>query len=623
MAKEGLRYQVFSRRALLLAGGQGLVLTALGGRLYYLSVVEGENYKLRADKNRISLRLIAPERGDILDRKGRKLATNRQDFRVFMIPEQTPDIKNTLDKLGQMVDLSPRQLRRIERQVKRQRKFVPITISEGLDWSTFSRVNVAQPDLPGVVTDAGLSRSYPEGHPIAHIVGYMASPDEDDVNENPLYQLPGFKVGKQGLEDRYQELLTGAAGRRQVEVNSVGREIRELPPRQDAVSGDDLHLSLDLELQREATKLLGEEAAGAVIVDVKSGEILAMASTPSYDPNEFTRGISSQNWNALLKDPRKPLVNKCVNGLYPPGSTVKMIVALAALEEGIVKPDTEFFCNGRHRLGDNTFHCWKRGGHGKQDLLGAISQSCDVYFYEIAERLDIDKIAKMARRFGLGALFDIGVDGEKDGLVPTREWKERTRRERWQLGETLNVSIGQGALLTTPLQLATMTARLATGRQVVPTLIQQRLLDFEDVFSPQAGFNRVQVNPLHLDIVREGMQKVVARGGTAHDPKRPKDAQTMAGKTGTAQVRRITVQERNTTGVLDNDELPWASRDHAVYVGYAPYENPEFSVAILVQHGGGGASAAAPLGRALLDKAAEIRSRDNQGPSVAEETSDV
>lgn len=614
MSKETLRYQLFSRRALLLAGGQGLILSALGGRLYYLSVVEGEKYKVRADKNRISLRLIAPERGDILDRKGRKLATNRQDFRVFLIPEQTADAKNTLNKLGRIVELSPRQLRRIERQMKRQRKFVPITVAEGLEWDTFARVNVDTPELPGILTDAGLSRHYPNGQEVAHIVGYLASPDEDDVNKNPLYQLPGFKVGKQGLEDRFEGHLRGYAGTRRVEVNSVGREIRELPGKQDAVFGDHLRLSIDLELQREATKLLGEEAAGAVVIDVKTGELLALASTPTYDPNEFTRGISSQNWNALLKDPRKPLVNKCVNGVYPPGSTVKMLMALSALEEGLVTPDTEYYCNGRHRLGNHTFHCWKRGGHGKLDLVGAISNSCDVYFYELAEKMDIDKIAEMAERFGLGQLHNIDVDGEKAGLVPTREWKERTQRERWQLGETLNVSIGQGALLATPLQLAVMTARIASGKEVKPSLLMASL--HNDPFLQDADFARMQVNPLHLDLVREGMEKVTAIRGTAYDPRRPKTAQKIAGKTGTAQVRRITLEERNTTGVLDNKELPWAARDHALFVGYAPAEDPEFAVSILVQHGGGGASTAAPLARALLDKAAEIRAKtDEDGTS--------
>jgi penicillin-binding protein 2 len=609
MSKEGLRYQLFSRRALLLAGGQGLVLSALGGRLYYLSVVEGDQYKLRADKNRVSLRLIAPERGDILDRKGRKLATNRQDFRVFLIPEQTANSKETLDKLGRIVDLSPRQLRRIERQIRRQRKFVPITVAEGLGWDRFARVNVGTPDLPGILTDAGLSRYYPDGHEVAHIVGYLASPDEEDVNKNPLYQLPGFKVGKQGLEDRFEAHLRGHAGTRRIEVNSVGREVRELPGRQNATYGKHLNLSIDLELQKEATKILGEEAAGAVVIDIKTGEILALASTPTYDPNEFTKGISSQNWNSLLKDPRKPLVNKCVNGLYPPGSTVKMLMALSALEEGLVKPETEYYCNGRHRLGDNTFHCWKRGGHGKLDLVGAISNSCDVYFYELAEKMDIDKIADMARRFGLGQLHNINVDGEKAGLVPTREWKARARRERWQLGETLNVSIGQGALLATPLQLAVMTARIASGRDVKPSLVQSSIEENIDPLLYNGSFGRMQVNPLHLDIVREGMEKVTAVRGTAYDPRRGKTAQKIAGKTGTAQVRRITIQERNTTGVLKNKELPWASRDHALFVGYAPAEDPQFAVSILVQHGGGGASTAAPLGRALLDKAAEITSR--------------
>ncbi len=583
-----------------------MALTALGGRLYYLAVLEGDKYKLRADKNRISLRWLTPERGEIFDRNGKKLATNRLDFRVFLIPERAEEISNTIGKLGRIIHLEERHLRRIKRQIKRQRKFLPVTIAQGLDWTTFSKVNVATPDLPGVITDAGLSRYYLNGQHVAHMVGYMAAPQEDDISRSPLYQLPGFKVGRQGLEKRYEEQLRGVAGSRRVEVNALGREIRELPPRRDAISGASLHLTLDIELQRYTAELLGEEAAGVVAMDVNSGEILAAVSTPSFDPNEFTQGISSENWQALLKDPRKPLVNKCVAGQYPPGSTFKPFVALAALEAGVVTPQTEFYCNGKHRLGNHVFHCWKRGGHGKLNLVEGISKSCDVYFYKMAELLDIERIADMARRFGLGQAYDIGIDGEKEGLVPDPAWKRAVMNDSWHLGETLNVSIGQGALLATPLQLAVMTSRLASGRMMTPALVRALGRGGKEEAMQKAFFDTMDVSPLYLQIARRGMEMVTEPGGTAHDYRRAKSKPKQAGKTGTAQVRRISKAERD-TGVLNNNELPWAARDHALFIGYAPTDKPEVAVAVLIQHGGSGSRAAAPVARAVMDKALELR----------------
>lgn len=609
MAREGIRYQLFSRRALLLAGVQGLALAGLGARLYYLSVVESEKYKLRADKNRISVRLLAPERGEIYDRKGAKLATNVQDLRVLLVPEQADEVGPTLAKVKSIVQLSDRRLAQIERRIRRQRKFVPVTLVQGLDWETFSRLNVEIPDLPGIQTDAGLSRLYPNGNAIAHLVGYLASPDEEDIYKSPLYQLPGFKIGRQGLERRYENLLRGGAGTRRVEVNAVGREIRELPLREEATKGNNLHLTIDMDLQQFVMAKLGEEAAGAVVIDLETGEVLSLTSSPGYDPNEFTRGISNTNWQALLKDPRTPLLNKSVTGQYPPGSTIKMIIALAALEQGIVDVDTQFSCNGRHRLGNHTFHCWRRQGHGRLDLLNAIAKSCDVYFYEIAEKLDIEVIAEMARRFGLGQLFNIGVDGEKEGLVPDREWKQVVQQQRWQLGETLNVAIGQGAMLATPLQLAVMTARLATGRMITPSIVANDGFMIGDYFEP------MNVNPFHLEIVRRGMGMVLEQGGSGFSAvmNRRQSETKLAGKTGTAQVRRISLAERQQEGgVIGNDELPWQARDHALFVGYAPVEAPKVAVSVVVQHGGGGASVAAPLARDIMDEALKLYDANNE-----------
>lgn len=598
MAREGLRYQLFSRRAFMVAGAQFLGFAALGARLYYLGVVQGDEYRVRADKNRVSLRLIPPVRGRILDARARELATNRQDFRVFLVPEQAGNVALTLDRLGRIVQLDDRDTARLLRQIKRQRRFLPVTVAQGLNWETFSRVNVSIPELPGVVPDSGMSRAYPAGPSVAHLVGYLSTAGEDEIGDNPLYQLPGFKIGRQGLERQYETRLRGTAGTRRVEVNSVGREIRELPGRQEATPGEDIHLSVDLELQNLAAEVMGEHSAGAVVIDIRTGEIVTLASSPSFDPNDFALGISQANWSALMNDQRKPLLNKCLTGQYPPGSTFKSVVALAALEAGVITEETEFFCNGRHPLGDHVFHCHLRRGHGRVNVTQALSKSCDVFFYNVAHKLDIDKIAEMARHFGLGHTLDIGLEGEKPGLVPDRAWKRAVLGQRWNLGETLNVSIGQGAMLTTPLQLAVMTARLASGRLVEPTLEQRP-------FGGDFMFGTLPVKPENLALVRRGLEMVTEVGGTAHDYSRGKGKAKLAGKTGTAQVRRITRAER-LTGVIKNEDLPWEMRDHALYIAYGPVEAPTYAAGILVEHGSSGSKVAAPIARALIDRAIEL-----------------
>ena len=604
MSHEGLRYSIFSRRALLLAGAKGIAVTVLGGRLYYLSIVKGKQYQLRADKNRINLRLIAPERGEITDRNGVKLATNRQDYQVYLIPEQADDVVDTLKRLGRIINVSDQNITRIQTRLKRQRKFLPVTVSENLSWEEFSKINVATPDLPGIIPDAGLTRTYPDGPDVAQVVGYVGVPRESD-GDDPLFGLPGFKIGIHGLESSFDKELRGYQGTRRVEVNNVGREIRELKPRQNAVEGKNVELSLDIDLQRFSMSRLGESAAGAVVMDIKSGEIVTLASTPTFNPNDFNLGLSHENWNALLKDPRKPLLNKCLSGQFPPGSTIKMVVALAALEKGIINSKTKFNCDGKHPYGDRIFHCWLDSGHGDVDLEGAIKHSCDIFFYNLAEKLEIDDLAKMSERFGMGMVHDIGLENQKKGLVPTREWKRQTFDDIWHGGETLNVSIGQGAMLTTPLQLAVMTARLASGRRVDPSLVRS-IGDQSQILNN--AFATMGINPYHLKLVQEGMKGVMAVGGTAYDYNRKRSMPVLAGKTGTAQVRRISIEERE-SGVLKNKELAWRSRDHALFVGYAPYDNPRYAVSVLVQHGGGGSSVAAPIGRDLLDKALEIEAK--------------
>ena len=601
MRSEGKRYRLFSRRAALLAGAKGVAVTVLAGRMYYLGVVESGQYKVLADDNRISLRLLAPERGEILDRQGEPLVTNRRDYRVFLIPEQASDVVETLTALGRIIDLTDQDIARIERQIRRQRRFLPVTVAENLDWDSFARINVSSPDLPGIQPDAGMTRYYPYGTEMSQVVGYVGAISPDEVGDDPLMSLPGFKTGKQGIERAFEQNLRGVAGTTQVEVNAFGRVIRELA-REDGARGNDVVLTLDMELPRFAAQRLGEESAAAIIMDIDSGDVLAHASTPSYDPNDFNLGISRENWQALLKDPRKPLINKCLTGQYPPGSTFKMVVALAGLEAGVIDPDEEVACWGKRKLGNHLFHCWRKNGHGKLALVDAIARSCDVYFYEMAERVGIDRIGEMAARFGFGQTFDIDLPGESPGLIPGRDWKLGATGEPWQVGETLVVGIGQGALLATQLQLAVMTARLASGRAVRPRLIHAV---GEALHRPVEPFDDMGFDPAHLALIRRGMEKVMEDRGTAVLSRLRGEGRSMAGKTGTAQVRRISKAERE-RGLRKTHEKPWAERHHALFVAYGPIEQPRYAISVLVEHGDSGSKAAAPIARDLMAKTLEL-----------------
>ena len=472
--REGERLRLFSRRAVLLGGAQLGLFAALAGRLYYLQVLSADQYALLADENRINHRLLPPARGRIFDRHGVTLAQNDPTYRVYLIREQTDSIRATLDRLARLIPLPEERVALVLAEVGRRRSFVPIAVREDLDWDEVARIEIHTPDLPGVTLDAGLVRNYPAGALMAHVVGYVGPVSERELNGDPLLELPEFRTGKSGIEKVYDPTLRGRAGLSRFEVNALGREIKELH-RQDGEPGHDLTVTIDLDLQRYVhERLAAEQSASAVVLDVHTGDVLALVSVPAFDPRAFTNGLSRDAWRALTTNPRTPLVDKAISGQYPPGSTFKMIVALAALESGLAGPDHEVVCPGFLQLGQHTFHCWKRWGHGSIRLIDAIAQSCDVYFYDLARRVGVDAIARMARRFGLGERQGIDLPGERPGLVPDRAWKQATRGVPWQLGETLIVGIGQGYMQATPLQLAVMTARLANGgRAVVPRLVRQ------------------------------------------------------------------------------------------------------------------------------------------------------
>ncbi|MDP7641228.1 MAG: penicillin-binding protein 2 [Alphaproteobacteria bacterium] len=613
MQGETGRAKLFTRRAVILGGAQTLLLAGLAGRMYQLQVLESDRYKTLADENRINMQLLPPPRGRIFDRFGQPLAVNQLNYRLVIVPEQAGDLERSLDGLGVLIPIETRERDRILRETQRKRKFVPITVRENLTWEEVSRIEVNAPDLPGTMIDVGQTRHYLAGEEAAHIIGYVGAVSEKELEGDPVLALPGFRIGKNGAEKIFETALRGKAGSRQVEVNAYGRIIRELR-RNEGQPGDDHILTIDMGLQEYTNARINHESAAAVVVDVHSGEVLALVSSPSFNPNSFTTGISQTEWNALMANPRFPLTNKAISGHYSPGSTFKMMVALAAQSGGIMNPSQEVFCPGHMDLGNRRFHCWKRSGHGTMNMNSGITQSCDVYFYEVSKRVGVDAIAKMARRFGLGERLGIELPSERKGLVPTRDWKLAVHGVPWQKGETLIIGIGQGFLLTTPLQLAIMTARIANGGIAVrPKLVREtqrvgrRLPDNREPF-PSMGLSAV-----HLAVVQRGMSGVTnSPRGTAYRARIEEPGMTMAGKTGSVQVKRITKAERE-RGVRKNEDLEWKDRDHALFVGYAPVDSPRYAVSVVVEHGGGGSKTAAPIARDIL-RVVQRRDPARRGP---------
>ena len=608
MLRDNDRHKLFNRRTAMLAGGKALLLSVLAGRLYYLQVIESERFQTLADENRINLRLLPPPRGRITDRFGVAIADNQQNYRVLLIPEDARDIERVLNALGQVIELDSFDRRRILRDVKRNRSFVPVTVRENLSWENAARIEVNAPDLPGIMIDVGQSRSYPHGADLAHVLGYVAAVSPDELTGDPLLELPGFRIGKAGLEKIHDLALRGKGGSSQVEVNAYGRVIRELE-RREGEPGAEVQLTIDMGLQRMVSERLGDESAAAVVIDIHTGDVLAMSSNPAFDPNAFNRGLSATEWRALVSNPRSPLTNKAIAGRYAPGSTFKMAVLLAALEKGVITPETEVFCSGYMELGNARFHCWKEHGHGHVDADAAIAQSCDVYFYEIARRTGIERIAAMAKRLGFGKSLGIDLPGERDGLVPTPKWKRGAYEAGWQKGETVITGIGQGYLLVTPLQLAIMTARLTNGGfAVTPRLTKAVGRTAQADPSQATPFESLNLPARHLDLVRAAMSNVMnSPFGTARRSRIDEPGWEMGGKTGTVQVRRITKAERE-HGVIKNEDLPWKERDHALFVGFAPVDNPRYAVSVIVEHGGSGSKAAAPIARDIL---LEVQRRDS------------
>ncbi|MEL7026876.1 MAG: penicillin-binding protein 2 [Pseudomonadota bacterium] len=591
--------RLVTRRGAILGGAQLVFMGGLALRMRQMQVEEADEYRLLAEENRVNIRLLPPARGVIYDRNGVPIADNSQNYRIIIVREDAGDVDEVVRRLKQIIPLDEDALARSLRELDRRSPFVPVTLADRLPWEDFAKVSANAPALPGITPEVGLSRHYPMAEDFAHIVGYVGPVSDYDLSKisdpDPLLQIPKFQIGKVGVETKLEDRLRGKAGTRRIEINAAGRVMRELG-RDPGQAGVDLQLTTDWRLQNYAQARLAGESAAAVVMDIETGDLLAMASAPAFDPNKFVRGISTGDYRDLTENTYRPLANKTVQGLYPPGSTFKMMTGLAALKAGVITPEETVYCPGHMQLGRRRFHCWKRGGHGWVDYDKAIVQSCDVYFYEASKRLGIDPIAELCGEFGLGEQFDLPMSAVSDGLIPSTKWKAQVRDEAWRPGDTINASIGQGDVLTSPLQLAVMTARLASGRKVTPRLIKS----VDGGETPIAAAEPVNVPTSLLERTRRAMYRVSnSQRGTARRSRIADETMEIAGKTGTSQVRNITAAER-AQGVFRNEDLPWERRDHGLFVCFAPFDRPKYAVSVVVEHGGGGSSAAAPPARDIM-----------------------
>ena len=579
-----------SRRALFLGGSQLAFAGVLGARMRYLQVEQADEFRVLADENRIKDRVIPPIRGRIFDRNGEIIADNEPTYRVSIVREEAGDVEEAIAKLSGLLELDENDINRALAEMKTTPSFLPVTIADRISWGEFSRVNANAPALPGVLPEKGLSRIYPLLDRYAHVAGYVGKVSASDLEryETPpaVLKIPRFQYGKVGVEALFEDQLRGAAGTKRVEVNSSGREMREIGRREGTV-GADIQLSCDSNLQDYVQARLGYESASAIVMDVRNGDVLAIASAPSYDPNKFVRGISVPEYAELRDNDHRPLASKAVQDAFPPGSTFKMLSALAGLHEGVVYPEGTEYCPGYLEISGRKFGCWKRAGHGRMDMVSSLSESCDVFYYELAQKVGIERIASMARRFGLGTRPDIPMSAVSEGLMPDKAWKKNRRGQDWLIGDSANAAIGQGFVLASPLQLAVMAARLATGKTVSPRLVKS----VDGVETPTRGGEDIGVAKEHLDVVRQGMFEVSnSRKGSAYKARIIAENYRLCGKTGTAQV------VNKITKCTD----PWEIRDHAFFVCFAPHDDPKIAVAVAVEHGCSGSGTAAPIARDIV-----------------------
>jgi penicillin-binding protein 2 len=588
----------FSRRMLLLGTAQAAVGGLLIGRLGWLAIAENEKYQLLSESNRVQLIPVPPRRGWLIDRNGKPIAINKASFRVDIIPQQLDKNRDIVPEVAKLLELEPDEVDRIRRELAQSRGFQPVSVADNVPYEQYAAITVRLPDLPGVAASQGFTRYYPGGSAVGQLVGYVGAASAEEYlkeNKNPLLLVPGVKIGKEGLEKTLEQTLRGQPGGQRVEVTARGRLVKELEPKPD-ISGGTVQLTIDSDLHEYAARRIGDQSASVVVIDVTNGDILAMPSMPSFDPNNFSDGISQAEWKMLSGDDHLPLLDKTVESLYPSGSTIKPSMAMALLNAGIDRHQ-RVNCTGSYPLGNHVFHCDRR--HGPVDMDAAVVHSCDIYFYEMCRRAGAEKLAPMVRSMGFGEKFDLPFDNQRYGTIPDPEWMMRKYHREWQTYDTINMSIGQGMVLINPLQLAVMASRLATGKRVVPRLLKSKPV------VPQTG---LAVDQDHLDFIRKAMWGVVDHG-TAAAAKFPIDGIQMAGKTGTAQTHNLSAGERGNYTAAN-----WKLRDHSLFMGFVPFDNPRYAAGTIVEHGGFGAAVAAPLIRDtllyLFDKQKALASLD-------------
>ena len=597
--KKNILDKKFGRRSFLIGTSQLILVGLLIRQIRQIQLNESEKYRLLAEENRIDIEILPPMRGVIFDKKGTILAKNKENYRIKILRDKNINLPNVMENLSKLINISEERKIEIIKKLEKKRSNSSIIIAENLSWIEFKQVLVNLPSLPGIVPEVDLKRFYTKKELLAHLLGYVGVISPKDLKgfstDDPILQIQDFKIGKVGIEKGLDKYLRGQVGLGKFEVNASGKIIRKLAE-EPSSSGKDIHLTIDSNVQKFTMLRIKEYSASAVVIDLSNGGIICMASNPSYDPNKFVEGISQEDWDILLQSKNQPLANKAISGNYPPGSTFKMIVAIAALEDNLINPEDLFECNGFYELEERKFHCWKYSGHGSTNLLKGIEESCDVYFYNLAERIGIERIAKTAREFGIGITPNLPLSGISKGLLPSKSWKKNNKNQSWFTGDTLNSGIGQGFILSTPIQIAIMTARIATGLEIKPSLI--KAIDGKPIKYDKHKLLDIKKNT--LDIIRQAMFGVVNnKTGTAFNSRLINETKIFAGKTGTSQIRQISEQERN-RGIIKNQDLPRNQRDHALFTGYAPFTNPKFSVSIVVEHGGGGGKVAAPIARDIL-----------------------
>ena len=610
--------KLISRRMFLLSIMKTAVFFGIISRLFYLQISENIKYKSLSDKNRLREWKVPPQRGIIEDFFGNEIAKNTQVYQLHMIPEDVPNLEELFFKMSKLINFNEKRKKDLLKKLKKRKPWEPIIVSDNLTWSEFSKVNLFLHEVQGIKPIVAVAREYLKDGSSAHLVGYVSDVRAKDLKNSQLLRdinIPGLKTGKNGLEKSLNEEIIGKPGLQRFEVNAFGKRIKELKFIQ-GVKGRNFKTTIDIEIQQFSNDLLKGSSGSICVMDIFTGDIVAMVSSPTFDPNQFVHGINKKQWNDLIKNDRKPLINKSMAGLYPPGSTIKPIVALSALENNIIKPNFTVQCTGSIELYGTKYHCWKKKGHGYMNLRSAIKQSCDTYFYEISRRLGIDRMSITAKNFGLGKTVLNSFFEEKEGLVPDTKWKLKKIGRGWVLGETLISGIGQGYFQSTPLQLCLMMAQLANGGyEIKPRIIDDRYalqpiidswrrefyLKKNNLDLPNKKLKKLFQNKKNIQIVLDAMYGATNEPlGTSYRSRHVKSKFIFAGKTGTSQIRAISAEERKLN--LKNSDLPYKKRDHALFTAFAPYKNPRYAISIIIEHGGSGSSGAAPLAKKLIKK---------------------